>query len=144
LVSDTNFGEVYPAGLYQVLKYVSRFHKPIYITESGLPDAADTLRPFFLLTHLREVWRAVSFCFPVMGYYHWTLVDNFEWDRGWTQRFGLLEMDPATQERRWRPSAYLYREICRSQSLSSDMATRYAPQLLPAMFPGETPLASVF
>lgn len=136
VVSDGNYGEIYPEGLFRVLKHVRRYNKPIYITENGLPDAADRLRPGFLLSHLREVWRAVSFNWPIMGYYHWSLVDNFEWDRGWTQRFGLIAMDPETQERSLRDSGRLYGEICHSRSVSSDMAERYAPDLLETLFPG--------
>lgn len=136
VVSDTNYGEVYPAGIYRVIKHALRYQKPIYITENGLPDIGDTLRPSFLLTHLREIWRAISFNFPVMGYYHWTLVDNFEWDRGWLQRFGLYALDPQTQERKLRASGRLYGEICHSRSISSDMAEKYAPQLLHKLFPG--------
>lgn len=139
LVSDGNYGEVYPEGMYKVIHDALRFNKPIYITENGIPDDDDDLRPYFILTHLREIWRAISFCFPVMGYYHWSLVDNFEWDRGWTQRFGLIELDPETQERTWRASAHLYSEICRSNSISSDMAAKYAPQLLETIFRGEAP-----
>jgi beta-glucosidase len=140
VVSDGDYGEVYPYGLYRLISHVwKRYGLPIYITENGVPDAADRLRPAFILDHLRQIWHAVSFCFPVMGYYHWTLVDNFEWERGWTQRFGLVALDPATQERTWRPSAHLYQEICRSGTLSSDMAARYAPELLPIMFPGAAP-----
>jgi beta-glucosidase len=113
-----------------------RYGKPIYITENGVPDAADRLRPGFLLSHLREVWRAISFNWPIMGYYHWSLVDNFEWDRGWTQRFGLLALDPESQERTWRQSAHLYREICTTNSISSEMAEHYAPEVMPVLFPG--------
>jgi beta-glucosidase len=91
------------------------------------------------MDHLRQIWHAISFAYPIMGYYHWTLVDNFEWNAGWTQRFGLIAMDPETQERKWRPSGKLYSEICHSYSLSSDMAERYAPQMLPVMFPGAAP-----
>ncbi|MFN2207864.1 MAG: family 1 glycosylhydrolase, partial [Candidatus Promineifilaceae bacterium] len=94
------------------------------------------------LDHLRQIWQAISFCYPVMGYYHWSLIDNFEWERGWTQRFGLIAMNEETQERRWRPSAHLYQEICRSYSISSDMAVRYAPQMLDVMFPGSAPPVS--
>lgn len=136
---DDDFFEVYPGGLFNSIKSVLKYRKPIYITENGLPDAADRLRPAFILQHLREVWRAINFNFPVMGYYHWTLVDNFEWDRGWTQRFGLIELDPQTQERRWRPSAELYREICQTNSISSALAAHYAPDLLETMFPGKSP-----
>jgi len=85
------------------------------------------------------VWQALSFCYPVMGYYHWSLVDNFEWERGWTQRFGLVGMEPASQARTWRPSAHLYGEICRSSRIDSDMTARYAPQLLPILFAGHEP-----
>ncbi|MFW6183378.1 MAG: glycoside hydrolase family 1 protein [Chloroflexota bacterium] len=136
VVSDGDYGEVYPEGLFRVIKHARRYERPIYITENGLPDRADDLRPAFLLTHLRQMWRALSFNWPIMGYYHWSLVDNFEWDRGWTQRFGLIALDPQTQERNSRPSASLYREICHSRSISSDMAERYAPHLLDTLFPG--------
>lgn len=139
VVSDGGYGEIYPSGLYQMIKRVKKYNKPIYITENGLPDEADTMRSSFLLTHLREVWRAISFCFPVMGYYHWSLVDNFEWDRGWTQRFGLIEMNPQTQERTWRESGRLYQEICHNKAISSDMVARYAPELMSVLFPGHAP-----
>jgi beta-glucosidase len=140
-VSDGNYGEVYPYGLYRVIRQVLRYKKPIYITENGLPDRQDLLRPAFIMDHLRQIWHAISFCYPVMGYYHWTLVDNFEWERGWTQRFGLVALDPETQERTWRPSGHLYRDICRSYSISSDMAERYAPAMMDVMFPGAPPKA---
>ena len=140
-VSDGNYGEVYPYGLYRIIRQVLRYKKPIYVTENGLPDREDRLRPAFIMDHLRQIWHAISFCYPVMGYYHWTLVDNFEWERGWTQRFGLVALDPQTQERVWRPSAHLYREICRSFSISSEMAERYAPAMVDVMFPGTAPKA---
>jgi beta-glucosidase len=135
-IGDGNYGEVYPQGLFRVIKHVRRYEKPIYITENGVPDAVDRLRPAFLLSHLREVWRAISFNWRIMGYYHWSLVDNFEWERGWTQRFGLIELDPESQERKMRDSGRLYSEICHSQSISSGMAERYAPHLLETLFPG--------
>lgn len=140
VVSDGDYGEVYAYGLYQMMHHAwHRYNAPIYITENGVPDAADRIRPAFLLDHLRQVWHAISFCYPIMGYYHWSLVDNFEWDRGWTQRFGLIAVDPVTQERTWRPSARLYQEICKTYSLSDEMAARYAPEMLPVMWPGEAP-----
>lgn len=140
VVSDGDYGEVYARGLFQIIEHVwKRYGKPIYITENGLPDAADRIRPGFLLDHLRQIWHALSFCYPVMGYYHWSLVDNFEWDRGWTQRFGLVAVDPVTQERTWRPSAHLYREISTTHCISDDMAARYAPEMLAVMWPGAQP-----
>jgi beta-glucosidase len=139
VVSDGNYGELFPEGMFQVIKQVVPYKKPIYITENGLPDAEDRLRPSFIITHLRELWRAISFCFPVMGYYHWSLIDNFEWDRGWTQRFGLIALDVDTQMRQLRSSGRLYGEICRTGSISSDMAAQYAPDLLQTIFQGEAP-----
>ncbi|MCB0032486.1 MAG: glycoside hydrolase family 1 protein, partial [Anaerolineales bacterium] len=138
-LSDGNYGESYPEGLFQVIKYATQFNKPIYITENGVPDRKDTMRPAYLLSHLRQVWQAVCFNFPVMGYYHWSLIDNFEWERGWTQRFGLIEMDPETQVRQLRPSGRLYGEICRNYQINTTMVEKYAIKLLPQLFPGEAP-----
>jgi beta-glucosidase len=136
LIGDGNYGELFPEGIYDAVKWAVRFDKPIYITENGVPDDDDDIRPILILTHLRELWRALSFNYPVMGYYHWSLIDNFEWERGWTQRFGLIELDPETQKRSMRTSAALYAEICKTRSISSDMARKYAPSLLKTMFPG--------
>jgi beta-glucosidase len=139
VMADEEFCELYPQGLFKAIKANLRFGKPIYVAENGIPDADDRLRPTYILTHLREVWRAISFNFPVMGYYHWTLVDNFEWERGWRQKFGLIALDPGSQTRSWRSSGRLFSEICHSNSISSDMAERYAPELLATMFPGKSP-----
>lgn len=135
-VSDGDFSEVYPHGLYRVIRHALRYEQPIYITENGVPDREDKLRPAFLLSHLRELWRTVNFNWPVMGYFHWSLVDNFEWEHGWTQRFGLFALNPETGERRLRRSGKLYSEICHSGSINSDMVERYAPQLMSHLFPG--------
>jgi beta-glucosidase len=77
-----------------------------------------------------------------MGYYHWSLVDNFEWHEGWSQRFGLIALDPATQARQWRPSGRLYQEIIRQNCISSDLAQKYAPDLMSTLFPGQTPMTT--
>ena len=135
IVSDGNFSEFYPQGMFDAIRWAYKLNKPIYITENGIPDDDDDIRPGFIIGNLREVWRAVSFCFPVMGYYHWTLVDNFEWDRGWTQRFGLYGLDETTGVRTMRQSAQLYSEICHSRSITSQMVQHYAPHLLQTYFP---------
>jgi beta-glucosidase len=98
-------------------------------------DPDDRLRPRYLAEHVHQMWRAVNFNYPVQGYFHWSLLDNFEWERGWTQRFGLWELDPETQARRKRPSADLYAEICRENGLSSEMVARYAPEVFAKLFP---------
>ena len=135
-LSDTGFICNRPEGMFRAIKWGLRFNVPIIITENGVEDAEDRLRPRYLLQHLHQAWRAVNFNFPIKGYFHWTLVDNFEWERGWTQRFGLWELDVETQARRKRPSAELYAEICKENGISSDMVARYAPEILDTMFPG--------
>jgi beta-glucosidase len=134
-LSATGFLALEPEGLFEGLKWALRFKVPILITENGIEDADDSLRPTYLTEHLHQVWRAVNFNYPVKGYFHWSLVDNFEWERGWTQRFGLWELDPETQVRRKRPSADLYTEICHENGLSSDMVAKYAPETLNRLFP---------
>ncbi len=136
IMSETGHMALAPATLFHFLKRAHRYGKPIYITENGICDQADALRPRYLVEHLREVWRAVNFNWGVLGYLYWTLVDNFEWERGWSQRFGLWELDLETGERRKRPGADLYAEICREGALSSELVRRYAPAAAESMFPG--------
>ncbi|HID89731.1 MAG TPA: glycosyl hydrolase family protein, partial [Anaerolineae bacterium] len=75
-------------------------------------------------------------CIPVRGYFHWTLVDSFEWAEGWTLRFGLIELDPETQERKPRRSAYLYRDICKANAITPGIIDEYVPELRPVLLPG--------
>ena len=133
-VSNFDYGEIYPQGLYQVLKRVQHYGKPIYITENGLPDRDDALRPRFLLTHLAQVWRAMQEGVQVRGYYHWSLVDNFEWAEGYAMRFGLIEIDFATQERRIRESGRLYGQISQASAITPELANQYAPEAMDSIF----------
>ncbi|MDH5508701.1 MAG: glycoside hydrolase family 1 protein [Anaerolineae bacterium] len=125
-----------PEGLFHALKWGLGFGVPIIVTENGVEDSADRLRPRYLAQHIRHLWRAVNFNYPIKGYFHWSLVDNFEWHNGWTQRFGLWELDTETQARRKRSSADLYAAICKQNALSSEMVAKFAPELLKTMFPG--------
>lgn len=126
----------HPDGMWQALQWARSYRMPVYITENGIEDPRDTIRPRYLVQHLRQVWRAANANWGVRGYYHWTLVDNFEWERGWTQRFGLHALDRKTGERSRRGSADLYAEICKENSLTSEMVGRYAPEVVDSMFPG--------
>ena len=125
-----------PEGFFKALQWGKQFGLPMIVTENGIEDASDELRPRYLAEHIRELWRAVNFNYPIEGYFHWTLVDNFEWHQGWTQRFGLWELDVNSQKRTKRTSADLYEAICKENGLSSEMVAKYAPFLLPKMFPG--------
>ncbi|MEJ2706602.1 MAG: glycoside hydrolase family 1 protein [Anaerolineales bacterium] len=135
-LSDTGFIANAPQGMFEAIKWGLNYDLPIIITENGVEDADDDLRPRYLVQHLHQVWRAVNFNFPVKGYFHWTLVDNFEWERGWTQRFGLWELDVETQARRKRASAELYAGICQENGISSELVAKYAPEIFDSMFPG--------
>jgi beta-glucosidase len=134
-LSDNGFIANEPEGIFSSIKWALQFKKPIIITENGVEDSDDHLRPRYLLQHLHQLWHGVNFNWPVKGYFHWTLVDNFEWERGWTQRFGLWELDNETQARRKRPSADLFSEICRDNCITSDMVSRYAPEIFQILFP---------
>jgi beta-glucosidase len=134
-LSDTGFICNRPEGMFEALKWGLQYRVPMIITENGVEDEDDHLRPRYLAQHLHQVWRAVNFNWPVKGYFHWSLVDNFEWERGWTQRFGLWELDIETQARRKRPSADLYAEICRKNGLSSETVARYAPEVIDQLYP---------
>jgi beta-glucosidase len=114
--SDLNW-ETYPEGLYRTLRSLGQEGVPIFVTENGIADAKDAMRPAYLLTHLRSVHRAIQTGVPVGGYFHWTAFDNFEWAEGYSAKFGLIACDPRTHERRPRPSAHLYAEICRNNAL---------------------------
>lgn len=134
---DGNFGEIYPQGLYRVLKQVyqrTRGNKPLYITENGFSDILDDRRPRAILEHIAMVYRAIREGIPVRGYLHWSLVDNFEWNHGWDVRFGLIEIDPITQERFPRRSASMFGEICRANAITEDIVERYAPEAMEFIF----------
>lgn len=134
---EGTFGEIYPEGLYRVLKSVykrTRGNKPLYITENGFSDIKDDRRPRAILEHLSMVYRAIQEGIPVRGYLHWTLVDNFEWSEGWGARFGLIELDQHTQQRIPRRSASLFGEICRANAITEEMVDRYAPEAMTTIF----------
>lgn len=103
-----------PEGLYYILKDIARYQKPLYITENGIADARDEKRADFIIQHLRCVKKALDEGVDVRGYFYWSLLDNFEWDKGFWPRFGLVEMDYKTLARRIRPSALMYKKIIES------------------------------
>jgi len=135
-LSDTGFLANVPEGIFEGLRWAAkRYNLPIIITENGVEDADDDLRPRYLVQHLHQVWKASQFNWQIKGYFHWSLVDNFEWERGWTQRFGLWGLDVETQRRIRRPSVDLYAEICKTNSLSAETVERFTPEIYAKLFP---------
>ncbi len=111
--------ELYPESLYYLLKEWGTVKKPIYITENGLADAADAHRGWFIQESLKAVARAMEEGADARGYFYWSLLDNFEWDKGFWPRFGLVEVDYKTFERKIRPSAFEYKKIIDSGIIES-------------------------
>ena len=129
-LSENGFIATEPIGFYESLKWAQRYHVPIYITENGVEDSQDRMRPHYLISHLFQMGKAIQAGMDIRGYLHWSQIDNFEWERAWTQRFGLWGLDEITQKRYRRPSADIYGEICRSNQLSSELIQRHAPEML--------------
>jgi beta-glucosidase len=113
---------IYPEGLYGALQEAwRRYGIPIIVSENGLADATDSQRGRFLLDHLAWLHKAIDEGVPVLGYLHWSLIDNFEWAYGFAPRFGLAEVDYETFARTPRPSSRLYAEIARTNRITPTM-----------------------
>ncbi len=106
--------EIYPQGLYDVLRRVGRYGKPVIITENGIADADDDQRPAYIVAHGRQMERAIAADVDLRGYMYWTLLDNFEWAEGFEPCFGL-----ASRDRVLRPSAHVYGRIARANALTA-------------------------
>lgn len=113
--------EIYPDGLFDTLCWLHYEYKmpKLYITENGVsfsdgPDETgrvrDQRRVSYLRDHLAAGWRAITLGVPLAGYFVWSFMDNFEWARGYSQRFGLVWVDFGTQQRILKDSAYWYRQ----------------------------------
>ena len=125
-----------PGDFFKAMEWALQFKVPVIVTENGTEDEQDDFRREYLVQHIHQLWRAVNFNYPIKGYFYWSLVDNFEWEHGWTRRFGLWELEPKTQARKKRLSADLYSEICGENALTSASVRKYAPQLFGKLFPG--------
>ncbi len=109
--------EIYPKGIYHRLMELKKYKKPIYITENGIADGTDEKREKFIKEHLKWVWQAIHDGVDVRGYVYWSLLDNFEWAKGYKPRFGLVEVDYETFVRKVRPSALEYAKISKDNVL---------------------------
>jgi beta-glucosidase len=112
---------IYAEGFYRAIKQISTLNKPIYITENGVADAKDDgRRAQWISRYLYAMRKAMDEGADVRGFYYWSFMDNFEWAEGYAMRFGLYEVDYATQERRLRAGARpLIEAIRRSQGRSA-------------------------
>lgn len=115
----SEFGwEIYPEGLYYLLKAIhERYNKPLIVTENGIADEKDKYRSQVIISHLYAVEKAMNEGVDVRGYLHWSIVDNYEWAKGYSKRFGLAYTDLEKKTYIPRPSMYVFREIARTRSI---------------------------
>jgi beta-glucosidase len=128
--NETEMGwEIYPQGLYEMVSRVHQEYKPgkILITENGAsysdsPDSTgkvhDQKRIDYLDSHIGAIGKAIVEGIPVMGYYVWSFMDNFEWAFGYAQRFGLVFVDYSTQKRFPKDSAYWYQKVIKQNGIA--------------------------
>ena len=107
----TEFGyPMYAEGLHRAIEMVAVLKVPIEITENGVADESDSLRPEHLRRHLLVLSQAIEEGYDIHSYHHWSLMDNFEWAEGYKLRFGLFHVDYETQERTMRESGRIFKE----------------------------------
>lgn len=108
----TDFGwDIYPEGFGSVLRSLARYKLPVIVLENGLADASDENRARYLAEHLYELGLAIRDGVQVVGYMHWSLLDNFEWATGYCPKFGFYSVNASTGARTARPSALFYRDV---------------------------------
>ncbi|HEY5320732.1 MAG TPA: GH1 family beta-glucosidase [Galbitalea sp.] len=117
--SLASWQQIYPEGLYDLLTRITKDYPkiPLVITENGMPDKTATLttddpyRVTFLRDHFIQSSRAISAGVPLVGHFVWSLLDNFEWAEGYTQRWGIVAVDFATQKRTPKRSAAFFSSV---------------------------------
>ena len=116
----TDYGwEIYPEGLREVLNFAyNRYRRPIYITENGIADEKGDTRTRYLLAHMEALHKTIHVDkIPVLGYYHWTLMDNFEWSDGFKIHFGLFRVEKKTKKRTPTSTVEIYKKISENNAL---------------------------
>ena len=97
--------DIYPEGLSSVLMSLKKYNLPVFILENGICTDDDSQRWDFIQEHLKSLTQAMNSGVKVLGYVYWSLIDNFEWDKGFGPRFGLIDVDYNTYKRTVRESA---------------------------------------
>ncbi|NLI20554.1 MAG: glycoside hydrolase family 1 protein [Clostridiales bacterium] len=123
-VPVTDLGwEIYPEGIVDCARKLYRLcPAPIYITENGTCDNADSFRCRYICEHLRALCESEL---PVERYYHWCFLDNFEWTAGESARFGLVEVDYPTQRRTVKQSGAFFRDVIAAGGVTEAIFERY-------------------
>lgn len=112
--------EIYPEGIYYCLLELKKYKKPMFVSEAGIADEKDVYRERYIKDLVYWMYRAIENGVPLKGYMYWSLTDNYEWAEGYEKRFGLIEIDYETKERKIRNSALAYKKICEENALIID------------------------
>ena len=112
---------VYPEGIYKAVEKVYRYKRPIYITENGIATEDDEWRISFIVQHLNYLHRAINDGYNVKGYFYWSFMDNFEWDKGFGPKFGLVEINYKNFQRKPRKSAHVYGYISKEKGIKDEI-----------------------
>lgn len=114
--------EYYPQGLEEcIVRFWKKYKKPIIITENGICTKDDTKRVRAISDYMKAVSVTMARGADVIGYYHWSAWDNFEWSLGPTFNFGLYSCDPVTKERAKKPSADVYSRLAFTGEIEIDV-----------------------
>ena len=115
--------EIHPGGFEEALVGAAAQGVPVLVTENGFADQADAFRPRALIEYLLAMGRVIDRGARVIGYLHWSLIDNFEWADGFRPRFGLygVDFDRPERPRQRRKSADLYARIARANGITPEM-----------------------
>ena len=117
--------EVVPECFVPVQQTATTAGLPIYVTENGIGTSDDKQRVRYIATHLAAVKQAIDEGADVRGYVYWCAMDNFEWTFGFARTFGLIACDRETFERRPKPSADYFSEICRSNAVDPGHTAKF-------------------
>jgi len=114
LQTDMDYA-LYPEGFHKALHTISSLNVPIYVTENGVADRSDNIRPIFIKRYLYALNQALKDRLDIRGYFYWSLMDNFEWAEGYKMKFGLYEVNFKTQERVLRKGSKPFIDIVKKR-----------------------------
>jgi beta-glucosidase len=117
LKKNTLGWDIYPRGLYELLVRVRRYNLPVFILENGICTEDDNTRWDFIREHLKGLRMAMDKGVKVLGYIYWSLIDNYEWDKGFGPRFGIIGVDYNTYKRTIRESGKKFAQTCETGRL---------------------------
>ncbi len=122
-------GEVYPHGIYRLLKTLSQYEKPLYVAENGIGTNNDKARLRYVARHIAEVGNAIKDGMDVRGYLHWSTLDNFEWAEGYEMRFGMIHVDFETQKRTVKETGKFFSDLAKKNCIDKALLKKYGVTL---------------